>query len=131
MFSRLLVWLLKKVYRRTMLKVVVLNKSTYAFYEKLTAFCTLQVDTDHGPFIFQFKEDRRKGCRDRLATKRYIIELIPPIELKGINCDISEKIVLAVKILIFKPNYQILTQVLADIYIDNMLIENNKRKLTA
>lgn len=109
-----------------MIKVIVLNKSAYSFYERLVSFCTLQVNTDHGPFIFQFKEDRRKGRREWLITRTYIVELVPPADLLGANNNIKENIVLAIKIFLFKPNYRVLTEVLADIYIETMLKENSK-----
>lgn len=126
MYKRLMVWLLKKAYRKTMLRIVVLDKVNFSYYEQLNPFCTLEIETDHGPFIFQFKEDRRKGKRkrDRLAIRTYIVELIPPKELKPVTFDLSSKLVLAIKLLFFKPNYEALTQVLMDIYLDTMLKES-------
>ncbi len=128
MFRRLVVWLLKRAYRKTMLHIVVLDKRNCSYYEQLEPFCTLEVKTDHGPFLFQFKEDRRKRHRkhkrDRLIISTYIVELIPPTDLVPVTFDLSSKFVLAVKILFLKPNYEILTQVLMDIYLDRMLNEN-------
>ena len=123
-----MVWLLKKAYRKTMLRIVVLDKSNCSFYARLEPFCTLEVKTDHGPFLFQFKEDRRKRHRrhkrERMVISTYIVELIPPKDLVPVTFDLSSKFVLAVKILFLKPNYEILTQVLMDIYLDRMLREN-------
>lgn len=110
-----------------MIKVMVLNKSAYSFYKGLTAFCTLEVNTDHGTFIFQFKEDRRKGCSRHLMTRTYIVELIPPVGLIEESNNLTEKIVLAIKVLLLRPDYRVLTAVLADIYIESMLAENSKR----
>ena len=128
MFRRLMVWLLKKAYRKTMLSIVVLDKSNCSFYARLEPFCTLEVETDHGPFLFQFKEDRRKKHRrhkrERLVISTYIVELIPPKDLVPVTFDLSSKFVLVVKVLLLKPNYEILTQVLMDIYLDRMLNEN-------
>lgn len=126
MYKRLMVWLLKKAYRKTMLRIIVLDKANFSYYEQLNPFCTLEIETDHGPFIFQFKEDRRKSKRrrDRLAIRTYIVELIPPKELKPVTFDLSSKLVLAIKLLFFKPNYEALTQVLMDIYLDTMLKES-------
>jgi len=127
MYKRLMIWLLKKAYRKTMLRIVVLDKANCKFYERLEPFCTLQIETDHGPFVFQFKEDRRKGKRkgDRLSIRTYIVELIPPKELTPVAFDLSGKLVLAVKLLFFKPNYEALIQVLMDVYLDTMLKENS------
>lgn len=129
MYKRLMVWLLKKAYRKTMLRIVVLDKSNCSFYERLEPFCTLEVKTDHGPFLFQFKEDRRKRHRkhkrDRMVIRTYIVELIPPKDLVPVTFDLSSKLVLAVKLLFLRPNYEILTQVLMDIYLDTMLKETN------
>lgn len=111
-----------------MLKIVVLNKNAYSFYDRLTSFCTLKVDTDHGPFIFQFKEDRRRISRSKLMTKTYIVELVPPPELGMVSTNLNEKIVLAIKIILLKPKYEVLTQVLVDVYIESMLEENAKSK---
>lgn len=129
MYKRLMVWLLKKAYRKTMLRIVVLDKSNCSFYERLEPFCTLEVKTDHGPFLFQFKEDRRKRHRkrkrERMIIRTYIVELIPPKDLVPVTFDLSSKFVLAVKLLFLRPNYEILTQVLMDIYLDTMLKETN------
>ena len=129
MYKRLMVWLLKKAYRKTMLRIVVLDKSNCSFYERLEPFCTLEVKTDHGPFLFQFKEDRRKRHRkrkrERMIIRTYIVELIPPKDLVPVTFDLSSKLVLAVKLLFLRPNYEILTQVLMDIYLDTMLKETN------
>ena len=129
MYKRLMVWLLKKAYRKTMLRIVVLDKSNCSFYERLEPFCTLEVKTDHGPFLFQFKEDRRKRHRkhkrESMVIRTYIVELIPPKDLVPVTFDLSSKFVLAVKLLFLRPNYEILTQVLMDIYLDTMLKETN------
>ena len=129
MYKRLMVWLLKKAYRKTMLRIVVLDKGNCSFYERLEPFCTLEVKTDHGPFLFQFKEDRRKRHRkrkrERMIIRTYIVELIPPKDLVPVTFDLSSKFVLAVKLLFLRPNYEILTQVLMDIYLDTMLKETN------
>lgn len=129
MYKRLMVWLLKKAYRKTMLRIVVLDKSNCSFYERLEPFCTLEVKTDHGPFLFQFKEDRRKRHRrhkrESMVIRAYIVELIPPKDLVPVTFDLSSKFVLAVKLLFLRPNYEILTQVLMDIYLDTMLKETN------
>lgn len=127
MYKRFVIWLLKKAYRKTMLKIVVLDKNNCNFYKKLEPFCCLEVKTDHGPFVFQFKEDRRKRYakrRERLSIRTYIVELIPPKELVPVTFDLNSKLVLAIKLLFFKPNYEVLTQVLMDIYLDSMLKEN-------
>jgi len=127
MYKRLVVWLLKKAYRKTMLRIVVLDKGNCDFYEKLKPFCTLEINTDHGPFVFEFKEDRRKKGnkrhRERMVIRTYIVCLIPPQGLVPVTFDLNSKIVLAVKLLFFKPNYDILTQVLMDVYLDTMLLE--------
>lgn len=128
MYRRLMVWLLKKAYRKTMLRIVLLDKSNCTFYERLEPFCTLEVKTEHGPFLFQFKEDRRKRHkkkrRSRMVIRTYIVELKPPEGLVPVTFDLSTKVVLAVKLLLFKPNYEALTQVLMDIYLDTILNEN-------
>lgn len=128
MYKKLMIWLLKKAYRKTMLRIVVLDKSNCTHYEKLDPFCTLEISTDHGPFLFQFKEDINKRYprrrKERMVIRTYIVELIPPEELVPVTFDLSSKIVLAVKLLFFKPNYEALTQVLMDIYLDTMLLEN-------
>lgn len=123
-----MVWLLKKAYRRTMLRIVVLDRDNCSFYDKLEPICSLEVKTDHGPFLFQFKEDRRKKSRqkprERMVISTYIVELIPPKELVPVTFDLSSKLVLAIKLLFFKPNYEVLTEVLMDVYLDTMLREN-------
>lgn len=124
MLSLWVVRLLKKLCRRSMLRIVVLSRSNYSHYDNLPAFCSLEVGTDHGPFVFHFKEDRRKRGRnrkERLVIKTYIVELVPPVGLTPTGMDLSDKIVLVVKLAIFRTNYTILTQVLTDVYLETML----------
>lgn len=125
MFKNLLVWILKKSYNKTIMKVVVLDKHNNKYYREAHSFCTLELGTDLGPFVFEFKEDRRKtrGWLSRLIVRTYIVHLKPPAELIHTRVDLSEKVVIAVKIMVFRPNYEILTQVLMDIYLDVMLKE--------
>lgn len=123
MLKRLLVWILKKSYNKTIMKVVVLDKRNNKYYREAHSFCTLELGTDLGPFIFEFKEDRRKAhsLLSRLIVRTYIVHLKPPPGLIHTKMDLSEKVVIAIKIMLFRPNYEILTQVLMDIYLDVML----------
>lgn len=129
MFRRVIDYLLKKLYRRTMLDTVVLDKENYRHYDRLETFCELRVMSSTGVFLFLFKEDRRKRVSRKwsiLSINGYVIELIPPNGLTPVNIDLNKKILLVIRFIVLKPNYRILTEVLVDMYLDSMLSYRGK-----
>ena len=124
MFKNLLIYLLKKIYRFLIWRTVILDKNTVRVYDKMVTFCSVTIPTDKGPFTFIFKEDRRKRKRAKLGIfyiNNYVIELCVPEGLASIDKIIENKVVIVVKIMLFKVNYNILTEVLTDLYLDNIL----------
>lgn len=121
MFTRVWHALLKRFYRKLVLKVIVLDINSRNHYLKLEPFCTLEVETVQGTFVFNFKEDRRSRRRGKLfkhSITNYLVELIPPKDIVVEDVAITNKIVLVVKVLLFKINYKVLVGVLTDIYLD-------------
>lgn len=131
MFKTLRKWLYKKLYKALVYKAIVLDKSSIHHYDKLETFCALDVNTDKGIFKFLFKKDRRKNKRDEKvipSVTNYIIELLIPEELATDDNIIKNKIVIVVKVMMFKPDYDILTEVLTDMYLDAILYHVKSRK---
>lgn len=126
MFSTIRDFLLRIFYRLLIQKTIVLNRSSVIAYEKLHTFCTMNVNTDRGVFTFYFKEDRRKarrrGDRDHRMIN-YVIELGIPEGLIPEDKTINNKVVVVVKVNLFKIDYDVLTKLLTDIYLDNILKE--------
>lgn len=126
MFSTIRDFLLRIFYRLLIQKTIVLNRSSVIAYEKLHTFCTMNVNTDKGVFTFYFKEDRRKARRRGDRDSRminYVIELGIPEGLIPEDRTINNKVVVVVKVNLFKIDYDVLTKLLTDIYLDNILKE--------
>lgn len=126
MFSTIRDFLLRIFYRLLIQKTIVLNRSSVIAYDKLHTFCTMNVNTDRGVFTFYFKEDRRKarrrGDRDHRMIN-YVIELGIPEGLIPEDKTINNKVVVVVKVNLVKIDYDVLTKLLTDIYLDNILKE--------
>lgn len=131
MFCKLRKWLHKKIYKALIYKTIVLDKTSILHYDKLEPFCEFNVETDKGKFKFIFKKDRRKNRRTEPvppAISNYIIELRIPEELIPSNDAVKNKIVIVVKVMLFKPDYEILTELLTDTYMDTILKYINNRR---
>lgn len=125
MFRKIWYWFLKKLYRRLVLQVVVLNSEGRAYYESIDSFCKIEVPTAKGVFVFNFKEDRRRvdrGEGDVLPLVNYVIKLEPPEGLSGGN--LRDKMVMVIKVFLLKLNRRVLVEVLTDIYLDSLLEED-------
>jgi len=117
-------YLLKRIYKFLIFKTVVLDKDTVSAYSKMVAFCSVDIETDKGPFTFVFKEDRRRRKRAIFGIfyiNNYVIELNVPQGIASIDKVIENKIVIVVKIMLFKVDYNLLTEVLTDLYLDKIL----------
>lgn len=128
--------LLKRLYKFLIFKTIVLGKDSVSAYRRMEAFCSVDIDTDKGPFTFIFREDRRKRPRPRLGIfylNNFIVELTVPDGILSINHIIENKLVMVVKIMMFKVDYKLLTEVLTDIYLDAILnfINNDSEQATA
>lgn len=124
MFKAIGDYLLKKAYKFLIFKTVVLDKENACAYKRTIPFCEVSIDTDKGPFTFVFKEDRRKRARAKLGVfylNNFVVELIVPDGIISLNHIIENKVVIIVKIMLFKVDYKLLTEVLTDIYLDAIL----------
>lgn len=76
-----------------------------------------------GPMRFIFKEDRRSKRRklDSLfLLKSFLVELKVPDEIVLNRQDLNDKVIIVIKIVLFNINYEILSEVLLDLYIDTI-----------
>lgn len=124
MYQAIRAYLLKRLYKFLIFKTVVLNKDNACAYRKTIPFCEVSIDTDKGPFTFVFKEDRRKKARAKFGIfyiNNFVVELTVPDGLISINHIIENKVVIIVKIMLFKVDYTLLTEVLTDAYLDVIL----------
>lgn len=131
MFSRLRSFFLRLLYKALIYKTIVLDKTSLYNYDKLITFCALDIETDKGKFTFLFKQDRRKNSRNRynfLSVANFIIELVIPENLLPVEDTVKEKIVIVVKIMLFKVDYEIFTRVLTDTYLDSIINHVKSRK---
>lgn len=113
---------LKKLYRLLIYDVIILPKKDIPIYNKLHTYLQLKIDSNKGFFIFNFKEDRRRSQRKiDLLIKHFIVELEIPNNLTVKNNDIVDKVLVAIKIVIFPINYTILSELLIELYLDSFL----------
>jgi len=131
MIKRIYHVFLKYLYKLLIFKVIILDKDKFTHYEKLNTFCEYEIESNKGKFVFIFKEDRRKHPRSKmdsiLMLNSYLVELkIPPnLELK--RTEISDKIIIVIKLVIFSINYKVLSEILLDLYINAIVKLINER----
>ena len=131
MYNQLKRWFLRRIYKLLIFKTIVVDKSYLVNYERLDTFCELTMETDKGSFRFLFKRDYKEMLKnDEVipSINNYIVELIIPEGLILSNDTIKNKIVIVIKILLFKPNYEIFTELLYDSYLDCILEYINQQK---
>ena len=123
MFTRVKNYFLKKIYKRLIFKTIVIDKVNVRHYEKLKEFCKVDMKTDKGTFTFIFKEYRRVNSRivKFPHITNYIIELTVPDGLNEVTTTLRKKIVIVVSVMLHHVNYTLLTEVLADMYLDVIL----------
>ena len=115
--------ILKLFYKLLIFKVIVIDRSNFVTYDKLKTFCEYELMSNMGPMRFIFKEDRRKKRRkldNLLLLNSFLVELKVPDELVIKRQEISDKVIIVIKLILFKINYEILSEVLLDLYADTI-----------
>lgn len=124
MFTIIKNYFLKKIYKALILKAALLDKGTSDRYVRSKIIYALDINTSKGVFTFLFKEDRRKKNRSKfclIGTRVFLVELTMPEGLDSIDACIEDKVVIVVKIMLLKIDYELFANILADIYLDEML----------
>ncbi len=121
---------LKYFYRLFIFKVIVIDKQNFMTYDKLKTFCEYELISNMGPIKFVFKEDRRKRKRkldNILLLNSFLIELKVPDDIKLNREDLNDKVIIVIKLVLFKINYEILSEVLLELYVDTIFtfVKNN------
>lgn len=114
---------LKYFYRLLIFKVVVIDRTNFTSYEKLKTFCEYELMSNMGPMRFIFKEDRRRKRRkldNLLLLNSFLVELKVPDEIVLKRQEINDKVIIVIKLVLFKINYEILSEVLLDLYVDTI-----------
>lgn len=115
-------FLLKKFYRLLIYKVIILPKKDIAIYEKLDTYLKININSNKGVFTFNFKKDRRTDRKKiDVLTKCFVVELEVPSNLKVRNSDIIDKVLVVIKIAFSPVNYELLSEILMELYLDNFL----------
>ena len=136
MFATLIKKFLKYFYRLFIFKVIVIDRNNFVTYDKLKTFCEYELVSNMGPIKFIFKEDRRKRKRkldNVLLLNSFLIELKVPDDIKLNREDLNDKVIIVIKLVLFKINYEILSEVLLDLYVDTIFtfMKNNPRTSSA
>lgn len=136
MFATLIKNILKYFYRLFIFKVIVIDRNNFVTYDKLKTFCEYELISNLGPIKFIFKEDRRKRKRkldNVLLLNSFLIELKVPDDIKLNREDINDKVIIVIKLVLFKINYEILSEVLLDLYVDTIFtfMKSNPRSSSA
>lgn len=123
MFASLIKNILKYFYRLFIFKVIVIDRNNFITYDKLKTFCEYELISNMGPIKFIFKEDRRRRKRkldNILLLNSFLIELKVPDDIKLNREDLNDKVIIVIKLVLFKINYEILSEVLLDLYVDTI-----------
>ena len=115
--------ILKFFYKLLIFKVIVIDRSNFVSYDKLKTFCEYELMSNMGPMRFIFKEDRRRKRRkldNLLLLNSFLVELKVPDELVIKRQEINDKVIIVIKLILFKINYEILSEVLLDLYVDTI-----------
>lgn len=115
--------LLKFFYKLLIFKVIVIDRSNFISYDKLRTFCEYELNSNMGPMRFIFKEDRRQKRRkidNLLLLNSFLVELKVPDDLVIKRQEISDKVIIVIKLILFKVNYEVLSEVLLDLYVDTI-----------
>lgn len=122
--------ILKYFYRLLIFKVIVIDKNNFINYDKLKTFCEYELTSNMGPIKFIFKEDRRAQRRkldNLLLLNSFLIELKVPDDIVLKRQEINDKVIIVIKLVLFKINYELLSEVLLELYVDTIFafIKNN------
>lgn len=134
MLKKLKKTFLKLVYRLLIFRIIIVDRENYKHYHKLDTFCEIELNTNKGPITFVFKENRqvkRRKYNKYSIVNNFLIELKTPDNLELKNEEITKKVIIVIKFILFKVNYEVLSEVLLDIYISKLLehiIKNDKKK---
>ncbi|EKD89575.1 MAG: hypothetical protein ACD_33C00041G0002 [uncultured bacterium] len=115
------------IYRKLIYRVTIIDKikiTNIVNSIDIKEFSRLEINTSAGPFTFIFKEDRRsrKRNKDSIYITSFLVEIIVPHEANEIIKEAQNKILVVVKLTLFKPNYKILSELLLDLYLDKFLL---------
>ena len=114
---------LKYFYRLLIFKVIVIDRENFINYDKLKTFCEYELMSNMGPMRFIFKEDRRRRRRkldNLLLLNSFLVELKVPDEVVLKRQELNDKVIIVIKLVVFKINYEILSEVLLDLYVDTI-----------
>lgn len=114
---------LKYFYRLLIFKVIVIDRENFINYDKLKTFCEYELMSNMGPMRFIFKEDRRRKRRkldNLLLLNSFLVELKVPDEVVLKRQELNDKVIIVIKLVVFKINYEILSEVLLDLYVDTI-----------
>jgi len=127
--------ILKVLYKLLILKVILIDRTNRNTNSTLKTFCEYELMSNMGPIRFIFKEDYRKKHHKRnrhFFLNSFLIELKIPDGVMAKREDVNNKVVVVIKLIVFRVNYEVLAEVLLDTYIDNILkfIKNNPNSTT-
>ena len=123
MFAYLRKKIIKFIYRFLIFRVIIIDKNVLPSYDHLKVFCEYTINSNVGPISFVFKEDRRKKRRladNIFMLNNFLAELKLPENIIPVRKEISDNVLIVIKIIIFKLDYQILSEVLLDLYVENV-----------
>lgn len=115
--------ILKYFYRLLIFKVIMIDRENFINYDKLKTFCEYELMSNMGPMRFIFKEDRRRKRRkldNLLLLNSFLVELKVPVEVVLKRQELNDKVIIVIKLVVFKINYEILSEVLLDLYVDTI-----------
>ena len=118
MFKKIKNYILGFIYKKSIVSVQVIDKDTQLNSSKFKTIRTLNVATQVGYVRFVFKEDT--FVDKDLYYKVFFVCTELDESIKAIRQDIVNKGIVVIKLAMIKPNYEVLTNVLLDVYLKTM-----------
>lgn len=126
-------YFLKKLYSFLIHSVIIIDKprsEEVIYNENIKEFSRLNIHTTSGTFVFKFKKDQRvpRLPKERFYITTFLIEVEIPPNANDIIKELEHKLLLVVKLIVLKPNYQILSEVLMSVYLDKFIHHFKSKK---
>ena len=118
MFKKIKNYILGFIYKKSIVSVQVIDKDAQLNSSKFKTIRTLNVATQVGYVRFVFKEDT--FVDKDLYYKVFFVCTELDESIKAIRQDIVNKGIVVIKLAMIKPNYEVLTNVLLDVYLKTM-----------
>lgn len=98
--------------------ILFVNKKKIGFFNNLTKFAELRINSNKGDFLFTFKEDRRKPPK---YMNRFIVEVNVPVDTTDALQTLNDQLAIIINVALIRVDYDILAELLYEKYLDEAI----------